>query len=504
MPPNPSKGNPPVTPRISVAHLSTYPHGGAGLAAGEIHRGLLAAGVDSRFFYRENQSQKLLDSSYFPLQQVLQNDAASETLGWASIAKWWRRKRRQPAVRRIIAHYERHLRDNERQTEVFSQAEMVQTTRLATDKVAPDLWHFHWTAFAFDWPSFFGSLPPDVPLVWTLHDQNPLTGGCHFAGGCDRYRMGCGQCPQLRGSHARDLSWHSFRIKQAALAGRPLHVVAPSRWLLEQAKTSPIFQQAKSFHHIPYGIDTTAWDTDPLPSAGVAGRLLPTILFGAEDLENERKGVRLAIHAVNDLVGMIRELQPPVAPDAKLLRLWTFGKKLSPTTIDMLDPSVVLKQWGFVADRDLQGRIYRAADVFWLPSLEDNQPQTALESMACGTPVVAFQVGGVPEIVRHLRTGWVVAPRDTQAMARATLALLSHRGRLERLANAGMQMARDEYSPHRQSQRYLELYHQILGYQRPLAKVHSKSTTSAVPRPQFIPLKVDGSTTADDPASFNV
>ena len=131
--------------------------------------------------------------------------------------------------------------------------------------------------------------------------------------------------------------------------------------------------------------------------------------------------------------------------------------------LERLDPAIEVKQWGFVSDRQLQGQLYRAADVFWLPSLEDNQPQTALEAMGCGTPVVGFDVGGVPEIVRHQQTGLIVPARDSAGLARATWALLRDRRLRLRLSAAGRQMVRQEYSPERQSRGYLDLYDRILG-----------------------------------------
>lgn len=464
------------------------------MAASGLHRGLLAQGVDSHFYYRQNQSANGLDHTYSSIDELYCPSPPSTLFRKSSMGKWMEQKHQTKRLIRIGQHYHLHLLDNDRQTEVFSQAEMHDETWLDASRFRHQILNLHWTAFAFDFPSFFSSLPKRLPIVWTLHDQNAYTGGCHFVTGCQRFETGCGNCPQILASNANDLSRHSFRIKRAALASRPVHVVAPCQWMLNEAQKSPIFARAKSFHHIPYGLDTSQFDAATATDKNMGSRLLPTILFGAEDLRNERKGVRYAIEAINELAKIAKQLPLNLggAPTArsidslgehsKRLRLWTFGKSLPPETLGLIDPSVVIKQWGYISDRRLQGQLYRSADVFWLPSLEDNQPQTALEAMACGTAVVGFAAGGVPEVVRHDQTGIIVPVKDAKAMAVATSDLLRDRARLARLSQAGESMVRQEFSPHRQALSYLELYRSILegrvGILNRLARPFSPRTES--------------------------
>lgn len=453
------------------------------MAAASIHQSLLRAGIDSCYYYLDNQSTHVLDASYKPLQRLLADSRTSEVPWYLPWEANTRRRRQRQRAREVSRLYELHLRDNDRQTEVFSQPELVHETRVGGSPFPYHLLHLHWTAFALDWPSFFPSLPRRLPIVWTLHDQNPYTGGCHFTTGCQRFQTGCGQCPQLLSPGENDLSRRAFAVKQAMLSGRELHVVAPSRWMLTEAQKSPIFRGVKSFTQIPYGLDLAALEPELGREAFRGQRLLPTVLFGAEDLKNTRKGVQFALEGINRLVDLATKRpsdETSVASDVdcrqaedapatgsvlvkKRLRLWTFGKRLPDELLDRLDPAIEVKQWGFVSDRRMQGQLYRAADVFWLPSLEDNQPQTALEAMGCGTPVVGFEVGGVPEIVRHQQTGLVVEPRDANGLAQATWQLLQDRRLRQRLSAAGRQMVRQEYAPERQSQGYLELYQRILG-----------------------------------------
>lgn len=457
-----------------IAQLSTFPHGGAGAAAIRIHRGLRRLGLDSRFYFQENQSTTALDSSFLPLPSVWQSDqdrraahspsALSAT--WASARSWWQRKKRKSEIKRIIHEYETYLKDNDRHTEVYSQAERIETTRWDWSEHPVELLHLHWTAFAFDWPSLFESLPQNLPIVWTLHDQNPYTGGCHFTTGCRRYETGCGHCPQLANNGPQDLSSTTFALKQRVLAGRNLHIVAPSRWMLHEAQKSPIFSQARSFHHIPYGLNREDLWSSTQTLSHLGERLLPTILFGAENLQNERKGIRYAVEAIHGLVQRFKD-KAPGSTAAPFLRLWTFGKPLPEAVTAALDPGIELRQWGFLTDSALQGQLYRAADIFWLPSLEDNQPQTALEAMACGTPVIGFDVGGVPEIVREGVTGLLVPSKDSNQLAEATWALLQNHDQRERLGKQAAVMIDQEHGWERQAMAYRELYYQLLGKNLP-------------------------------------
>lgn len=470
------------------------------MAACGLHRGLLAQGIDSHFYYRQNQSASVLDQTYSSIDEFYCPSPPSTLFRNSSMGKWMEQKHQTKRLIRIGQHYHQHLKDNNRQTEVFSQAEMHDETWVDVSRFRHQILNLHWTAFAFDFPSFFSSLPKRLPIVWTLHDQNAYTGGCHFVTGCQRFETGCGNCPQILAASDNDLSRHSFRVKRAALSARQIHVVAPCQWMLKEAKKSPIFARAKSFHHIPYGLDVSQLDAATTTDSRIGSRLLPTILFGAEDLRNERKGVRYAIEAINELAKIAKQVPLNLGGDpaarsidslgdhSKRLRLWTFGKSLPSETLATIDPSVVVKQWGYISDRRLQGQLYRSADVFWLPSLEDNQPQTALEALACGTAVVGFAVGGVPEVVRQDQTGIVVSAKDAKAMALATCDLLRDRARLARLSQTGEKMVRHEFSPSRQALSYLELYRSILegrvGILNKLARPFSAraETQSTAPR----------------------
>lgn len=268
--------------------------------------------------------------------------------------------------------------------------------------------HLHWIAFLADYPHFFAALPARSPLVWTLHDMNPFTGGCHFSGNCSRFLQGCGNCPQLESRGPQDLSHHTFALKQRQLARRELHVTAPSQWMLRQAQQSPLWPQQTTFHHIPYGLDLKVFR--PLARREARARLgldpdVTLIGFGADQISNPRKGYSYLETALA-LSTAQRSTREALIIGGGLVD----GARLSVRRAHSL---------GFVADPEQQALAYAACDLFVVPSLSDNQPQMALEAMACGVPVIAFAAGGIPEIVETGVTGWCVPTGDLTGLAQA-------------------------------------------------------------------------------------
>ena len=138
----------------------------------------------------------------------------------------------------------------------------IRKTPLSTVGTVPDVVNLHWISRWIDQPSFFASLPPDLPVVWSLHDMNPFTGGCHHAGDCERFTNHCRDCPQLKNPGPHDDAFRFFEIKKRCYAGKNLHVISSSDWMSAQARRCALLRHARSFHTIPLGLDTRVIQTD--------------------------------------------------------------------------------------------------------------------------------------------------------------------------------------------------------------------------------------------------
>lgn len=323
------------------------------------------------------------------------------------------------------------------------------------------------------------------PVVWTLHDQWAFTGGCHYSSGCEGYRSGCSQCPQL----ADD----PFSLPEAILFDKEdlfqnanITIVTPSRWMGRCARESRLFKSLR-VEVIANSLETDLYS--PLPKEQAKKRLeIPddavTFLFGAIDGTEKRKGFSELVEAMR----FCREnafFQELLGKDR--LRLLCFG---NPS--DQLEsigiPVVSLGRLG--TDEEIRNA-YSAADIFLLPSLEDNLPNTILESMSCGTPVVAFDVGGVPDMVSDGVNGLLVKAFDTQQMGEAIISLGLDDDKRLSMGKACREKALRDYALDVQAGNYLELYENLLHRDQPSTTVMKSSagSTDGVENDTPVPLK---------------
>jgi len=302
------------------------------------------------------------------------------------------------------------------------------------------------------------------PLVWTLHDMWAFTGHCAYSYGCDRWQAGCHHCPLYAGDRRdfaepplprMDRSRPTWLEKREIFRRTPVQVVTPSDWLRRMAETS-ILQPGATFRTIPYGIDL---DVFRPVERGAARDLLEipaeskVILFAAEDAAKKRKGLALLLKALD---GLREESDQP-------LFLLTLGDTRN--LGDRLD-GFPARSLGFVHDEKRLRTAFAAADVFVSPTLADNLPVVLIEALACGTPAVAFNVGGVPEIIDHMQTGYLAELMDVADLRRGIAALLDDPGMLEEMAARCRRAAEERFSLSRQARAYIALYEEALaGFQ---------------------------------------
>lgn len=271
-------------------------------------------------------------------------------------------------------------------------------TRRATE-LKPDIVNLHWVTDEF--LSIESLRKFAVPVVWTLHDAWAFTGGCHYPARCMAYRESCGRCPALKSGREIDLSRFVWRRKRRAWQNFSPTLVAPSRWLADCARTSSLFHDLP-IEVIPNGIDLTIFR--PMDRCSAREILnLPRdrrlILFGAvNSMDDPRKGAHLLLPSLEKL----RDRQ-----SYDKIELLVFGSERSERTANL---PFRAHYFGHLHDEISLALLYNAADVVAVPSLEDNFPNVVLEAMACGRPVVAFRIGGLPEMIEHGKNGYLTEP----------------------------------------------------------------------------------------------
>ena len=422
---------------VRIHHINAYLEGGAAVAARRLHHGLLAEGIESCYWHAEpawDAGPLAEDAHYRLLPWSMPTPRHPLRLGRALLR--WSRERLLRTIYR---------KGKPQRSGMYSGPVRPYDTPLRGDLAACDLVHLHWVSRIVDYRSFFASRRPAMPLVWTLHDMQPLTGGCHHAFDCERFREGCGFCPILGRPGARDLSTRDHAIKKAALAGRPLHVVTPSHWLEQLARGSSVLPTTVSFHTIRNGISLEQFFPVAKPAARKALGLPEhglVVAFAAESLRNAPKGIHEFLEAISRLPA-----------DFQVTGL-LFGKDEPPVGI----ATVPLVNLGFLTDPAQQRLAFSAADIFALPSHAETISQTAVEALACGTPVAAFRVGGVPEVVRHGETGLLARPRDAVDLSEAMRTLAENPALRQQMADAGQRLVREEFAVSVQVRRYREIY----------------------------------------------
>lgn len=316
-------------------------------------------------------------------------------------------------------------------------------------EMAPDIVHLHWLGAGFCRIESIGKF--DLPLVWTLHDSWPFTGGCHVPGDCVRYRERCGACPVLGSARERDLSRWTWLRKKRAWRDRGMVAVAPSRWLADCARASSLFRDLR-VEVIPNGLDTETFR--PMDKRAARDFLgLPQerriIMFGAVNAVSDRnKGWHLLQPALK-LVGAD-------FPDALAV---VFG---ADQPAQRAEPGIELRFIGRLKGDAPLVAAYCAADVLVVPSLQESFCQSATEAMACGTPVVAFGATGLLDVVEHRESGYLAEPYDVEDLARGIGWVVEDKVRLARLSLNARSRVEAEFSIEKVSQRYAALYRELL------------------------------------------
>ncbi|MBI5380786.1 MAG: glycosyltransferase [Opitutae bacterium] len=355
---------------MRIVHLATYPaRAGAGQAAYRIHAALRAHGLDSWLVGEE------------PVP-------GDERVVTPSRPRWGNARR---LLRPLVANWRvpRNARG------LFSELVLPGAAARTVAALRPDVVHVHWVQ---DGLLSLGQLAAlRQPLVWTLHDDWAFTGGCHYAGACQRYEQSCGCCPLLGAHRERDASARGLAAKQRQFGGHAIRWVAISEAQRARAARAALLRD-QPLAFIQCAIRTEEFQPHPRP---LARRLLGLeenrfwILAIASRLDDPRKGYDRLLAALPQ-IPIAGEIPPS-------LLLVGSGPEMS------VPAGWHVRRLGVLHDSVSRALAYSAADVCVVPSREDAGPMTTLEALACGTPVVATPCGLNPEVIAPERNGWIAA-----------------------------------------------------------------------------------------------
>lgn len=412
---------------LEILHISTYDSRGAGRAAQRLNKGLQAIGLRSQMLVQVKDSD-----DYSVLAPQTRKDKAISKL--------------RPSLSRLplVLYPKRELTD-------YYPTWLPDSVGQRVNSLEPNIVNLHWLCDGLLEIKSLARL--NRPLVWTLHDMWAFTGGCHYHQGCNRYIDKCGSCPQLASTSVQDLSRLQWQRKANVLKTLNLTVVSPSKWLAERAKASAIFRHAR-IEVIPNGIDTERYR--PVDRQ-IAREILHLpqdkhlVLFGAmHAIQDKRKGFNLLQSALSELSQTRWQEQ---------LELIVFGASQPQEPVDLGFKTHYL---GKLSDDVAISLVYAAADVFVAPSIEDNLPNTVLESIACGTPCVAFNIGGMPDLIEHQKNGFLAEPYQVQELAQGIIWSIENQERHQKLRQYARQKVEAEFTLKNQASRYFDLYMDIL------------------------------------------
>ncbi|MEG4394193.1 glycosyltransferase family 4 protein [Microcoleus sp. BROC3] len=400
--------------------------GGAARAAYRLHQGLQGIGVSSQMLVKNKKSG---DPNVILSQNGIANkfDKIISTISNSPLRLY---PERNPAI--------------------FSPEWLPDSLAAKVAKIQPDIINLHWVCGGYlqveSVPKF------NKPLVWTLHDMWPFTGGCHYSEQCDRYTKSCGSCPQLHSTKDSDLSRWVWQRKAKAWKNIDLTLVSPSAWLAKCASSSSLFKDYR-VEVIPYGIDIQKYK--PINSQWAREILnLPKdkqiVLFGiAGGTSNRWKGFNL-------LVSALQSLSKSGWKDR--IELLVFGSSQPENAVELGFKAHYL---GNLADDISLATVYAAADVFVAPSVYDNLPNTVMEAGACAIPSVAFNIGGLPDMIEHCSNGYLAKPYETEDLAKGIAWVLEDPQRHQKLCARARQKVEQEFTLDIQANRYLSLFSEL-------------------------------------------
>jgi len=414
-------------------HLNTYDgNGGAGRACIRLNRVLNNQGIESKVIvhYKFGKNKEIGEFNTNLLQK-----------GWTAAAI---------ILERIWA--KRYLKALKTP---FSFAWFGRSVINHPDVKAADIIHLHWVNHGFLNPKHIAEIAKlNKPVVWTFHDSNAFTGGCHVRYTCDHFKNECGNCPLLKDAGPNDYSHRIWQQKRRAYDGLDFIVIAPSTWMQKSVGESSLMKE-KAVEQIANTLETSVFKPmnkkTAKESAGFAADKFIFLSGFMPSRKDMHKGTSYLLESLELLKARLGE-------KANDIELIVFGNR---NTEDVPEFPFKTSFLGTISDDERLALCYAAADAFLIPSLEDNLPYTVMESLSCGTPVITFKTGGISDMVKHQQNGYLAEYRSTESFTDGMEWMINHPDRTK-LDEAARQTVMNDFSEEVIAKRHIDLYNKIL------------------------------------------
>jgi len=312
-----------------------------------------------------------------------------------------------------------------------------------------DVIHFHWVSDSFLAPKTLQTLADKgKTIVWTLHDMRAFTGGCSYSGTCHKFTDNCGACPALNSTQQTDITRKIWENQHRFYPSKQLNIITPSRWLAEEALKSSLLKESNVIS-IPNTLNQQVFrplDKIILRNKYRTNPQAKVLAFGAVSADNDkRKGFDLLINALEILAHQ---------PQSQPIELIIFG------TESQVKLPFKTTYTQHIFDEHTLAEVYSLSDFFVIPSREENLPNTIAESLSCGTPVIGFNVGGIPELIIDNRTGYLAQELCAESLAQAITEAQSSQ---TDLSTTSRKFAEEKLNPQTITHQHLIFYKSLRG-----------------------------------------
>lgn len=410
---------------MKILHINTYDTGGAAIAALRQHHALLEAGIDSNILFAKLTDKSIKKAyQYIAPQKSFFNRLKDRILFKLNIKVDYWTKVNNALKNRVSGFESFSLPDSD--FDITSQSIYKEA----------DVINLHWVSGFLDFKFFLNN---KKPIVWTLHDMNPFTGGCHSSFGCKKYQLKCNNCFQLKGTKDLTLAEKNLKIKLKCLYNTKLNIVCISNWMLKNSLESKLFRNFKHTR-INHSINSDAYSIYNKNFARDVFKLdkNKTIIVTVTQRFNKGKGSDILKEVID-------------ANTNPCIQICTLGNPIKNDKVVNL---------GVINDKQLIALAYAACDAVLITSREDNAPNLIPEAFSCGKPIIGFQIGGMPDHIIQWKTG--LSSKNIKSKSLLDLIYIFHENKEKFNPNIIRDYALNKFSQKLQSESYLKLYNNIL------------------------------------------